>query len=106
MSDQPRSYVLTEPQDNHAAFFKIANHQHHEIEVVLYGASVDDPRNAAVECRDCNEVIADADRWIELPPSVVGTVVTEVEFCDCTNEELEAGRVCDQPQCPNRETAP
>lgn len=26
----------------------------------------------------------------------------DVEFCDCTNEELEACRTCGQPQCPNK----
>lgn len=26
----------------------------------------------------------------------------EVPFCGCTNEELEAGRSCGQPTCPNR----
>lgn len=56
---------MANAQDNHTAFFKIANHQHHETEVVIYGPSVNDPRNAAVECRDCNEVIADADRWLD-----------------------------------------
>ena len=25
----------------------------------------------------------------------------DVEFCGCTNEELERGRTCGQPQCPN-----
>lgn len=25
----------------------------------------------------------------------------EVAFCGCTNERLEAGRTCGQPQCPN-----
>lgn len=29
----------------------------------------------------------------------------DVEFCFCTNTELEAGRVCESPVCPNR-TAP
>ena len=28
-------------------------------------------------------------------------VVEEVEFCGCTNEELEAGHTCGQPTCPN-----
>lgn len=31
--------------------------------------------------------------------------IEDVEFCDCTNEELEAGRSCSQPTCPNRMTA-
>jgi hypothetical protein len=26
-----------------------------------------------------------------------------VAFCECTNDELEAGHTCDLPQCPNRE---
>lgn len=29
--------------------------------------------------------------------------VTDVDLCGCTNEELEAGRTCGQPACPNRE---
>lgn len=33
----------------------------------------------------------------------MGIVTEEVEFCGCTNEELEAGRTCGQPQCPNIE---
>jgi hypothetical protein len=27
--------------------------------------------------------------------------VTDVEFCNCTNDELEAGKTCGLPQCPN-----
>jgi hypothetical protein len=32
---------------------------------------------------------------------VRNAIVEEVEFCGCTNEELEAGKTCGQPQCPN-----
>lgn len=32
----------------------------------------------------------------------IEAAVEDVEFCDCTNTELEAGRVCAQPQCPNK----
>lgn len=29
--------------------------------------------------------------------------ITEVPFCGCTNDELEQGKTCGQPQCPNRD---
>lgn len=31
------------------------------------------------------------------------TIIKEVEFCGCTNEKLERGETCGQPQCPNIE---
>lgn len=27
--------------------------------------------------------------------------ITEVPICGCTNTDLEAGRTCGQPECPN-----
>lgn len=32
-------------------------------------------------------------------------VIEEVPFCGCTNEQLEHGQSCGQPQCPNIDTA-
>lgn len=32
-------------------------------------------------------------------PSEAG--IEAVELCGCTNEQLEAGVTCGQPQCPN-----
>jgi hypothetical protein len=31
----------------------------------------------------------------------MSTVIEEVGFCGCTNEQLEAGRTCGQLACPN-----
>jgi hypothetical protein len=34
-------------------------------------------------------------------PRDQGTKITEVDFCDCTNTELEAGKTCGLSICPN-----
>lgn len=33
---------------------------------------------------------------------IEGVIVEEVPVCDCIGDELERGRVCDEPHCPNR----
>lgn len=33
-------------------------------------------------------------------------IIQRVAFCGCTNDALEAGRTCGQPQCPNAEPWP
>lgn len=43
--------------------------------------------------------VANTFGWFDL-------LTEEVEFCGCTNEELEEGRTCGQVQCPNRGPLP
>ena len=49
-------------------FNDLIPHYGHDVEVVIYGSS--DPEsalNVAVECRTCNEIITDFDRYNEDP---------------------------------------
>jgi hypothetical protein len=48
--------------------------------------------NEAVYCYVCGNYSDGTDQ---------GPFIEEVEFCGCTNEELEAGSTCGQPKCPN-----
>lgn len=43
--------------------------------------------------------------WCAGNLDIVEAIVEEVEFCGCTNEELEAGRTCGQDTCPNGKEA-
>jgi hypothetical protein len=58
-----------------------------------------DPRQATAE----DDVTKGAMQAYQLHYAEEHTaVVEEVEICDCTNEELERGRRCSLPICPNR----
>lgn len=67
--------------------------------------------NGGAEALDTDDTLKDdpaAPAWVrehrgpfDIHVRRAGVVVEEVDICGCTNEELEAGRTCGQPECPN-----
>lgn len=64
--------------------------------------AVSDPQDHQAAAKECGErnLAATADSGERI---INGCRVKDVAFCDCSNEDFEAGRICDRPDCVGRE---